>query len=100
MGTRSAIITGTGMSVPSRIMTNRDLEKIVDTSDEWIQTRTGIQERRIAMPNEAVSEFALQASQQALTQLEQLSDQQGSGQVTLFFAEGSAKLDQEQQQRP
>ena len=41
----------------------------------------------------------LQASQQALAQLEQLSDQQGSGQVTLFFAEGSAKLDQEQQQR-
>jgi 3-oxoacyl-[acyl-carrier-protein] synthase-3 len=66
MGTRSAIITGTGMSVPSRIMTNRDLEKIVDTSDEWIQTRTGIHERRIAMPHEAVSEFALAAARNAL----------------------------------
>jgi 3-oxoacyl-[acyl-carrier-protein] synthase-3 len=66
MGTRSAVITGTGMSVPSRIMTNRDLEQIVDTSDEWIQTRTGIHERRIAMPNEAVSEFALEAARNAL----------------------------------
>jgi 3-oxoacyl-[acyl-carrier-protein] synthase-3 len=66
MGTRSAIITGTGMSVPSRVMTNHDLEKLVDTSDEWIQTRTGIRERRIALPNESVSEFAHIASQNAL----------------------------------
>jgi 3-oxoacyl-[acyl-carrier-protein] synthase-3 len=66
MGTRSAIITGTGMSVPSRIMTNHDLEKIVDTSDEWIQTRTGIRERRIARPDESVSKFAHAASQSAL----------------------------------
>lgn len=66
MGTRSAIITGTGMSVPSRIMTNRDLEKLVDTSDEWIQTRTGIKERRIARPHESMSEFAHVASRNAL----------------------------------
>ena len=66
MGTRSAIITGTGMSVPSRIMTNRDLEKIVDTSDEWIQTRTGIRERRIAQSHESVSEFAVVAARNAL----------------------------------
>jgi len=66
MGTRSAIITGTGMSVPARIMTNRDLEKIVDTSDEWIQTRTGIRERRIATPQESVSEFALVAARNAI----------------------------------
>jgi 3-oxoacyl-[acyl-carrier-protein] synthase-3 len=66
MGTRSAIITGTGMSVPSRIMTNHDLEKLVDTSDEWIQTRTGIRERRIARPDESVSEFAHAASKNAL----------------------------------
>src|SRR5580765_8382500 len=65
MGTRSAIITGTGTSVPSRVMTNRDLEKIVDTSDEWIQTRTGIRERRIA-GDEAVSTFALEASRRAM----------------------------------
>jgi 3-oxoacyl-[acyl-carrier-protein] synthase III len=66
MGTRSAIITGTGMSVPSRIVTNRDLEKLVDTSDEWIKTRTGIRERRIAKADESVSKFAHAASQNAL----------------------------------
>jgi 3-oxoacyl-[acyl-carrier-protein] synthase-3 len=66
MGTRSAIIAGTGTSVPSRIMTNRDLERLVDTSDEWIQTRTGIRERRIADPDESVSQFALEASQRAM----------------------------------
>jgi 3-oxoacyl-[acyl-carrier-protein] synthase-3 len=66
MGTRSAIISGTGMSVPSRIMTNSELETLVDTSDEWIQTRTGIRERRIAQPGESVSKFALQASRNAL----------------------------------
>ncbi len=66
MGTRSAIITGTGTSVPSRVVTNRDLEKLVDTSDEWIQTRTGIRERRIAAPDESVSQFALEASQRAM----------------------------------
>ena len=66
MGTRSAIITGTGMSVPSRVMTNRDLERIVDTSDEWIRTRTGISERRIVDDNEPVSTFALAASQKAM----------------------------------
>lgn len=66
MGTRSAIITGTGMSAPSRIMTNADLERIVDTSDEWIQSRTGIKERRIALPSESVSKFAHEASKNAL----------------------------------
>lgn len=66
MGTRSAIVTGTGMSVPSRVMTNHDLEKIVETSDEWIRTRTGIRERRIAEPGEPVSKFAIEASRQAM----------------------------------
>ena len=45
---RSAVITGTGSSVPERVVTNHDLEKIVDTSDEWITTRTGIRERRVS----------------------------------------------------
>jgi len=54
------------MSVPSRIMTNHDLESIVDTSDEWIRSRTGIRERRIAMPHEAVSQFALEAAHNAI----------------------------------
>jgi 3-oxoacyl-[acyl-carrier-protein] synthase III len=66
MGTRSAIITGTGMSVPSRIVTNHDLEKIVDTSDEWIVSRTGIRERRIAGEHEVMSQFAGEASRRAM----------------------------------
>jgi 3-oxoacyl-[acyl-carrier-protein] synthase-3 len=66
MGTRSAIISGTGMSVPSRVVSNRDLEKLVDTSDEWIRSRTGIGERRIASAHEVMSQFALEASKNAL----------------------------------
>src|SRR6185503_14790104 len=63
---RSAVITGTGSSVPERVVTNHDLEKIVDTSDEWITTRTGIRERRIAAEGEGVSKFAAEASRRAL----------------------------------
>ena len=62
----TAVITGTGMSVPSRVVTNRDLEKLVDTSDEWIVTRTGIRERRIAAPHETLSMFAEEACRNAL----------------------------------
>ncbi|MCR4423402.1 MAG: beta-ketoacyl-ACP synthase III [candidate division WOR-3 bacterium] len=62
----SAIFTGTGFAVPERILTNNDLEKILETSDEWIVERTGMKERRIAKPEEAASDFALRASQQAL----------------------------------
>ncbi len=62
----SAILTGTGFAVPERILTNDDLEKILDTSDEWITERTGMKERRIAKPEEAASDFALRAAQQAL----------------------------------
>ena len=46
MGLKAKFI-GTGMSVPENIMTNKDLEKLVETNDEWITTRTGIRERRI-----------------------------------------------------
>jgi len=66
MTARSAVITGTGSSVPERVVTNHDLEKIVDTSDEWIATRTGIRERRIAAEGEGVSKFAEKASREAL----------------------------------
>jgi len=59
-------ILGTGSSVPERIITNFDLEKMVDTSDEWITTRTGIKERRIAQEEESTSTFALLAAQRAL----------------------------------
>ncbi len=47
-----AAITGWGSAVPERVLTNADLAKIVDTSDEWITTRTGIRERHILAPNE------------------------------------------------
>ncbi len=59
-------ITGTGSAVPEHILTNRDLEKLVDTNDEWITTRTGIKERRIAAADEYTSTFATLAGRRAL----------------------------------
>ena len=61
-----AKIAGTGHYVPEKILNNFDLEKIVDTSDEWIRTRTGMFERRIAAENEAVSDMSYQATLNAL----------------------------------
>lgn len=61
-----ARIIGTGRSVPENILTNADFEKIIDTTDEWITTRTGIKERRIASKDEALSDFAIPAVQNAL----------------------------------
>jgi len=61
-----AQIVGTGSYLPSRILSNRDLEKIVETSDEWISTRTGIKERRIADDKEAASDLAISAASEAL----------------------------------
>lgn len=63
---RRAAIAGLGIYVPERVLTNSDLEKMVDTSDEWITARTGIKERRIAAPEEATSDLALKAAQAAL----------------------------------
>ena len=62
----SVRIVGTGSYVPAKVLTNADLEKLVDTSDEWIVTRTGISERRIAPEEEATSDLALRASRAAL----------------------------------
>jgi 3-oxoacyl-[acyl-carrier-protein] synthase III len=59
-------ITGLGTCVPEQVMTNHDLAKLVDTSDEWIVERTGIKERRIATQDEALSDFALPAARAAL----------------------------------
>ncbi|VFP78859.1 3-oxoacyl-[acyl-carrier-protein] synthase 3 [Candidatus Erwinia haradaeae] len=59
-------IIGTGRYLPEQVRTNSDLEKMIDTSDEWIKTRTGIQERRIALPNETVATIGFQAAQRAL----------------------------------
>ena len=61
----SAIILGTG-SYTEKVVTNDDLSQIVDTSDERIQTRTGIRERRFAAENEATSDMALKAAEKAI----------------------------------
>jgi 3-oxoacyl-[acyl-carrier-protein] synthase III len=61
-----AKITGTGSALPEKILTNVDLEKMVDTSDEWITVRTGIKERRIASDGEFTSSFAVEASRKAI----------------------------------
>ena len=61
-------ITGIGSKAPERVMTNDELAKMVDTSDEWILERTGIRERRVAAPDEALSDLALPASTAALEQ--------------------------------
>jgi 3-oxoacyl-[acyl-carrier-protein] synthase III len=63
-------IVGTGAHLPQKVLTNRDLERKVDTSDEWIRERTGIRERRIAADEEATSDLALHAARQALSQAE------------------------------
>jgi len=59
-------ITGLGMYVPKKVLTNEDLEKIVDTSDEWITTRTGIKKRHIAQPGTPASALASEAAKKAL----------------------------------
>lgn len=63
---RPVAVIGTGSYVPERRLTNADLEKMVDTSDEWIITRTGIRERRIAAPDERTSDMATKAAERAL----------------------------------
>ena len=59
-------ITGLGISVPERVLTNQDLEKMVETSDEWIFERTGICKRHIAEPGQAASDLAVPAAREAL----------------------------------
>ncbi|MCE5168006.1 ketoacyl-ACP synthase III [Paenibacillus profundus] len=66
MSLRSVGIIGTGKYVPERVLTNSDMEKMVETSDEWIVSRTGIKERRIAAEHEATSDLAFHAAEQAL----------------------------------
>jgi 3-oxoacyl-[acyl-carrier-protein] synthase-3 len=61
-------ITGLGVHVPERVLTNDELATMVDTSDEWIRTRTGIRERRVAAPDEAMTDIALPAARRALEQ--------------------------------
>src|SRR6266850_4582759 len=66
MGNIRAGILGTGHSYPEGILTNAQLEKMVDTSDEWITSRTGIKQRRKAAPGEYTSQFAVRAGRQAI----------------------------------
>ena len=65
---RTVSIIGTGSYVPERILTNQDLEKLVDTTDQWIRTRTGIRERRIAKEHETTSDMAARAALAAMEQ--------------------------------
>ncbi len=64
--TRYAHVTGWGMAVPERVLTNRDLEQIVDTNDKWIVSRTGIRERRIADKHESTASLGTLAALRAL----------------------------------
>jgi len=66
MSVRKVGIKGIGSYTPPKVLTNSDLEKIVDTSDEWIVTRTGIRERHIAEPNVATSDLSFEAAKIAL----------------------------------
>ena len=66
--TKKAGIIGLGKYLPEKVLTNKDLEKMVDTTDEWITSRTGIKERRIAHKDEATSDMATAAAKMALNQ--------------------------------
>ncbi|WP_297694286.1 beta-ketoacyl-ACP synthase III [Phenylobacterium sp.] len=61
-----SVVTGVGSYLPDRVVTNADLSKVVDTSDQWIRERTGIQERRKAAPDQAASDLAVAAATRAL----------------------------------
>jgi 3-oxoacyl-[acyl-carrier-protein] synthase-3 len=63
---RGSTIAGIGHYVPERVMTNADLERLVETTDEWIVTRTGIRERRIAADDQASSDLGLEAAREAM----------------------------------
>ena len=65
---RTVSIIGTGSYVPEKILTNEDLSRMVDTSDEWITTRTGIKERRVAAKDEHTSDMAAKAALKAIEQ--------------------------------
>ncbi len=57
---------GTGSYLPEKILTNKEMEQIVDTTDEWIVTRTGIKERRVAAPTQTTSDMSVEAAKKAL----------------------------------
>src|SRR5207244_9508460 len=63
---RTCSITGVGSYVPAKVLTNAELEKMVETSDDWITSRTGIKERRIAAKDEFTSDLAARAAMRAI----------------------------------
>ncbi len=71
----SVTIAGTGSYVPEKVLSNADLEKMVDTSDEWITSRTGIRERRIAADGQTTSDLATEAAKQAMADAGITADQ-------------------------
>ncbi|MBI3236294.1 MAG: ketoacyl-ACP synthase III [Chlamydiales bacterium] len=72
---RKARVTGTGSYLPEKILSNQDLEKMVDTTDEWIVTRTGMKERRIARSDESNSDMGFFAAEKALESAQILPNQ-------------------------
>ena len=62
---RRSFILGTGSYLPERVLSNAELASMVETSDEWIRTRSGIRERRIAAPGESTSDMAAHAARAA-----------------------------------
>ncbi len=72
---RTVSITGVGSYVPQRILSNADLERMVETTDDWITTRTGIRERRLAAENEATSDMAVEAAKRAMAKAGVTADQ-------------------------
>lgn len=72
---RTSSIVAVGAYVPERVLTNKDLEKMVDTTDEWITIRTGIKERRLAADNEFTSDIASKAALRALERAQMKAEQ-------------------------
>src|ERR1700745_3510642 len=72
---RTVSIIGTGSYAPTRVLTNHEREKMVDTTDAWIRTRTGISERRIAAEGECTSDMAVRAARAAMEQAEVLPEE-------------------------
>src|SRR5688572_7001135 len=110
-----SIITGSGIGIPSNIVTNHDLARIMDTSDEWIRTRSGVEERRYADPGEGSAHLGMLAASQALRAAGRTQDDvdaiifatmtpdhffPGNGplvQAKMGFSEGTAAFDIRQQ---
>src|SRR5215467_14606003 len=72
---RSCSISGVGSYVPAKVLTNADLEKMVETTDDWITTRTGIKERHIAAENEFTSDLGAEAARRAMKKAGVTADQ-------------------------